>query len=924
MYAPDPGRKQFESQVARIVKAIGGGSDPLDDSIDDVRQMLQLYLDSMASHSITNDKRLFVGGEPSRITPITVRDWEDKISVIDLGGDTVFGPMMYSASSSCTILAGYEIEKLFMLDWKSDKFEVDITGIMDDSFKLNFRIDDNRVLSCSNMSEDIMNQIVNREVRMCRAYGTEEEATIASVMTRDGHSRAMESIYCHKCMGHIGKEQLIRTVDMNILKHVPFNSTDVKNMECIMMNDCIHCQMAKSQLSKIQTNYKSGLVEKGSLLPYRHTIPDVEKQFAVDLYSLVEILGCDLMYIDGFIYLVAVGRNKGYTHVIALTSKKKGVILKALQLIISDYKRYNVEVTGIADCKVKYKQQPEDSPVVKIRGIESDNEPSMVSIAASDIIGMNVEMKFKVAGEHVSYVERKIRTIKERVTATRVGLNWKVSGKVLTWLISSIVMWINVMFSTRAPRSAWLNLGNSPLSYRDLTRTSFGDVLIAHSPRKPHQDGEPKGELGISLGANPRQPGAIFFMSLTTQMVKTRYRFKLTGDIDLTKSFGSNKFYFQQKSISKSYMEYVKNNRIDAIPPVIDVRNELNVQGGNESSLKDDSTSCFMHDMGSTLTSAVPGISDISQAEKVVELEAVAMKVICDGDETIVQHAIEADDISATIMAAKIGKPRSINWRKALKNSTGPRNSAGLSETAARAIDKELRQICIEYDVASPIDYRVDNYHRSHDLYDTEKDKARLVIGKTISEVLIDYGVEINSPTMNSKLLSTMLSMCVEEDLEFEVWDVKGAFLKAKCPNSNVHVRIEAHIAQMMIALLKSEDNELWKSYESKLRKDGSLMMNVRKGWYGLTAASALWNKEINETLVGLGGYTRSSIDSCLYYKDTEHGRAYIMLHVDDMGVMIRKGSPERDRILKILEDKYEKMKIQTGDDIKYIGLEVH
>ena len=101
-------------------------------------------------------------------------------------------------------------------------------------------------------------------------------------------------------------------------------------------------------------------------------------------------------------------------------------------------------------------------------------------------------------------------------------------------------------------------------------------------------------------------------------------------------------------------------------------------------------------------------------------------------------------------------------------------------------------------------------------------------------------------------------------------------------------------------------------------------MMNVRKGWYGLTAASALWNKEINATLVGLGGYTRSSIDSCLYYKDTEHGRAYIMFHMDDMVVRFRKGSPERDRILKILEDKYEKMKIQTGDDIKYIGLEVH
>ena len=44
---------------------------------------------------------------------------------------------------------------------------------------------------------------------------------------------------------------------------------------------------------------------------------------------------------------------------------------------------------------------------------------------------------------------------------------------------------------------------------------------------------------------------------------------------------------------------------------------------------------------------------------------------------------------------------------------------------------------------------------------------------------------------------------------------------------------------------------------------------------------------------------------------------------MDDMGCMFPYDQVERNRVLKIMEDKYGKLKIQTGAKVDYIGLEI-
>ena len=77
------------------------------------------------------------------------------------------------------------------------------------------------------------------------------------------------------------------------------------------------------------------------------------------------------------------------------------------------------------------------------------------------------------------------------------------------------------------------------------------------------------------------------------------------------------------------------------------------------------------------------------------------------------------------------------------------------------SIWKELRQIVIDYDVCRPIDKErvVKNCHLSHALYDVIKDKARLVISKKIRDLIVDYGINSSSPTVNGKIVNLVLSI---------------------------------------------------------------------------------------------------------------------------------------------------------------------
>ena len=81
----------------------------------------------------------------------------------------------------------------------------------------------------------------------------------------------------------------------------------------------------------------------------------------------------------------------------------------------------------------------------------------------------------------------------------------------------------------------------------------------------------------------------------------------------------------------------------------------------------------------------------------------------------------------------------------------------------------------------------------------------KLVIGKKIHDLVVDYGINTSSPTVNGKIINFMLSLCIEHNLDLEVWDVKGAFLKSPLDIEGVFVRLDATVTAEIILMLKNE-----------------------------------------------------------------------------------------------------------------------
>lgn len=867
--------------------------------------LLQLWFDTMASHSITNDIRLFGKRGPIDTCDFSVTNWNDELIKVNKCGMTVFGMMLYDERCCGTLLAGFDMKRCSELKWVDNDVAVTCSMKADMDIVLNFNMSsEERVLIC--------NIDTTTYDRLCSmgTYGftenneVEEVRILRATLDQGSFARSMEVIHMHQISCHACMEYISLSTELQLMSNMPFNKGDVSNVILISDGKCPCCALAKCTK---QTSNPNNRFDHSS----DSNLPDHDRGFPCDPTSKTETVAFDFMFIDGKPVLVGMGRNTGYVHSVPTGSRNAKKAKKAIELIIGDYKRHGVEVTGIANGRKSNKSKHGTRANSMVVATESDNEAAFVDVAINSMSRKyKIFSSFMVAGEHVAHVERVIRTIKERVMAMRLSLKFALNDKLLMWLISHATMWINIMFSKRSPLSAWRNLTNRILNYRDISRTKFGDVVVCSRPGVLGH-GQSRGELGISLGANPRQPGAIFFYSLESKRVKTRLRFKTDIDIDLTATLGTNTEHVAPAAVAKSYLQYVRKRNL-TIAELLEARDTLpSENGGDDSDMT--ASGVFAHtdhavDLSDDMAS--PNIED-RKSQLNEEKEATIMSV------RTVKHMVEDAARSKSL------ENRNMNWNRAMSR-VDPHDK----KTAYDAVMNELRQIIVDYKVCIPIkpDLLVDNFHMSHDLYDTLKNKARLVVGKKIKDKIIEYGVELNSPTVNGKLVNVMLSTCLQMELDLEVWDVKGAFLKAPLHTEGVYVKLQCKVVDLIIEMLSKDDlDRCCEEWKSARRPDGSVIVEVHKGWYGLACSSMIWYEEISSTLIESGGYMRHPMDKCLFYrKDPDNGDySFVLLHVDDMAVMTNPKFGESSRLKSILEKKYEQLKVQAGDNVKYIGFEI-
>ena len=211
--------------------------------------------------------------------------------------------------------------------------------------------------------------------------------------------------------------------------------------------------------------------------------------------------------------------------------------------------------------------------------------------------------------------------------------------------------------------------------------------------------------MGISLGPNPRQPGAIFFYSFKTGRVKSRIRFRTEIGLTATAELGTNPYHIKGESINTNFTTYLRMKNTEEVANYF-------------ASVSDKYDIGTLEGSGKTKPIGPPFMNP---ADQPIALEEPISLTPEKGEVEVEAQMMALQLTDAVVMAARSSvTSTNISWKKAS-------NRAGdLGRKAKEAINKELKQIVLEYDVCTPVakDVLVDNCHLSHCLYDEAKDKA--------------------------------------------------------------------------------------------------------------------------------------------------------------------------------------------------------
>ena len=194
-----------------------------------------------------------------------------------------------------------------------------------------------------------------------------------------------------------------------------------------------------------------------------------------------------------------------------------------------------------------------------------------------------------------------------------------------------------------------------------------------------------------------------------------------------------------------------------------------------------------------------------------------------------------------------------------------------------------------------------------------EKLKARLVCCGNYQRAESLEEKDTESPTVSINTVLILLSIAAKLKLVKHVYDVSGAYLNADLVEPE-YMKINRDVVDIILKFNPE--------YSEYVMEGGHMVVELKKALYGLKQASRRWYSLLSGVLIK-NGYFRSTIDSCLFYKDDINGDiTYILVYVDDLLVM---GSNEGKciEVQDILRKEFTDITCKTDQELSFIGMEI-
>jgi len=218
-----------------------------------------------------------------------------------------------------------------------------------------------------------------------------------------------------------------------------------------------------------------------------------------------QTLSTDLFFIDGDGYMIAVMSPVDYTFVVHIKKRKTAVLRGALWKILSEIDQQQYDVSYIL----------------------TDNEGGITALFP-ELQRAGYGINPAGAGDHVPIVERKIRTIKERVRAYLQSIPYTLMFSLLRYLVEFCVTTINLLPDEQRedPTSPYELFTGLKVDFAKQLRISFGDYAECRNPnRKPVNGPKPRSDPCIALLPMLNQQGSYLFFDLGSRrtVIRTKW-----------------------------------------------------------------------------------------------------------------------------------------------------------------------------------------------------------------------------------------------------------------------------------------------------------------------------------------------------------------------------------------------------------------
>ena len=173
-----------------------------------------------------------------------------------------------------------------------------------------------------------------------------------------------------------------------------------------------------------------------------------------------------------------------------------------------------------------------------------------------------------------------------------------------------------------------------------------------------------------------------------------------------------------------------------------------------------------------------------------------------------------------------------------------------------------------------------------------------------------DFSInEISSPTVSITSVFTIATIAAANQYLCASADIGTAYLNASMPDDvEIVMILQKEIVDILI--------QLDKSYIPYVRKDGTLLVRLKKALYGCINSAKLWYDHIRDLLIN-EGFTVNSYDQCVFKKD----ETIITLYVDDILVFALK-QYQLDNLFTKLKEWFINVTINSNmNAIPYLGM---